>query len=946
MSYVWSINRIFADILKLNTIISRITRNSPLYPKFKLKKASEESLKNICMKKLSIILLVVLAFALAAKAQTVVFTNVNVIPMDKERVLMNQNVVVKDGVIVEVKRGAKIPTGAQVIDGRGKYLMPGMMDMHAHLLSDSDEFPDALAEDELKIFIAHGVTTARFMIGTPEQLVLRARSAKGEIIAPTIYAASPHLTGKKQGNDFVVTTEEQARDAVRRSKHAGYDFIKVTTAIEAKVYEAIVDEAVKQNIRVVGHADSRFVTVPRAWKAKQQIEHLDGYMEMLMPDATLNVSSAKGSVSDIYIYNVKNWDSLDVVDESKIPEIARRTVAANPFVNPTQHFMKNTFASARTEESIRAQPDFKFYPKKIQDTYINFQKKNKMLNEVPLAKRQKWMAIRAKMIKAIYDAGGKIMTGSDTPEFLWLYGFSQHREMRALSEAGLSNYAVLEAATINPSLFFGTGDKVGTIAKGRQADVILLNANPLENISATENRSGVMLKGKYYTQAEMNKWLDEAAPKMHAAGEEEKKSASLNGLEGYWEGAITREGKTWSMNLDVRKAGDVIKGFADFLDIEGYGREFSVTQTGDTFRLERPQPNNSPPLIFEGKVTGDNFSGKWSGINLTADFSLKRAAKKAVNFKEEEVTFKNGDVTLSGTLVLPASAQKVPVVVFTHGGGAETRGPNRAWAMRFVQRGIATLTFDKRGTGKSTGNFREASMETFADDLLAGVALVKTRIEIDPRRIGVAGHSQGGWVAPLAATRSADVAFVIASAASGVGPEKQSVFHVSNEMREAGHTPEQINLAKMLREKLYASGRLLLANDPTAKAEREKVSAELEKYNKEKWYEASELPPDLKNDNPPRGALELLYFAPRPMWEKVKVPVLLVWGDKDIYVPVDEGKVIIEGALKHNGKVTTRIFPNVNHGGVVVNDSKEWDFQRIAIDYYNFTADWAARIAR
>lgn len=471
------------------------------------------------MKKLTLIFVLITCLAFTVSAQTIVFTNVNVIPMDKERVLENQTVIVKDGLIEKIGDAGKIkvPRGAQLIDGKGKYLIPGLMDMHVHLLSDEDGYPDELAEDELKIMVANGVTTVRFMIGTPEQLVLRARSAKQEIIAPTIYAASPHLTGREQGNDFVVKTEEEAREAVRKSKAAGYDFIKVTTFIDAKVYEAAADECVKQNIRLIGHADSRFVGVPRAWKAKQQIEHLDGYLEMLLPEN----SGFIGSVSDLYIYNPKNWGSIDVVDESKIPEVARKTVESNPFVDPTQSFMKNTFGLPRTEESIRAQPDFRFYTQKNQDFYIGYLKKTR-LNEVPLEKRAKWVAIRNKIIKAIYDAGGRVMTGSDTPEFLWLYGFTEHREMKALAEAGLPNYAVLQAATVNASLYLGAFDKVGTIEKGKRADLVLLEANPLENISNTEKRAGVMLKGKYYTQEEMNKWLDEAAPKMHNAVEKEK----------------------------------------------------------------------------------------------------------------------------------------------------------------------------------------------------------------------------------------------------------------------------------------------------------------------------------------------------------------------------------------------------------------------------------------
>ncbi len=459
-------------------------------------------------------------FGVVAQSQTTAFVGVNVIPMDRERVIADQTVIVKNGVIAEIGDSSrvKVPQGAVTVDGKGKYLIPGLVDMHTHLLSDSDEYPDSIAPDELRVMIANGVTTVRFMIGTPELLKLRERSAAGNLTAPTIYVASPHLTGREQGNNFVVKTTEEAREAVRKSKAAGYDFIKVTTFVPSLVYESAVDEAKRLGIRVVGHADSRFVGVERAWKAGQQIEHLDGYMELLLkPDAPM-----KGSVSDLYIYNPDNWKSFDHMDESKIPEIARKTVESNPFVDPTHHFMKNSFGRLRTDEEIRAQPDFKFYPESVQKTWFDFYKRNRMLNTIPVEKRKRWIELREKLIKAIYDAGGKIMVGSDTPEFLWLYGFGVHHEMKALQEAGLSNYAVLAAGTRNPSEFFGTLDKVGTIQKNRRADLVLLDANPLDDISNTQKRFGVMLKGKWYTQTELDRWLDEIAPKIAGSYIEKK----------------------------------------------------------------------------------------------------------------------------------------------------------------------------------------------------------------------------------------------------------------------------------------------------------------------------------------------------------------------------------------------------------------------------------------
>ena len=529
--------------------------------------------------KIAVNLLIVIVFAAAyCHAQTTAFVGVNVIPMDRERVLTNQTVIVRQGIITAIgdAKKTKVPKDAVRVDGTGKYLIPGLVDMHTHLLSDSDEFPESIAEDELRVMVANGVTTVRFMIGTPELLGLRARSAKGEISAPTIYVASPHLTGREQGNNFVVNTPDEAREAVRKSKAAGYDFIKITTFIKADVYEAAVDEAAKQNIRVVGHADSRFVGAERAWKAGQQIEHLDGYMEMLLKDD----APIKGSVSDIYIYNPDNWKSFDHMDEARIAAIARKTVASNPFVNPTQHFMKNTFGVARSEESIRAQPEFKFYPAKVQQQWLDFYKRNRFVNTVPLEKRARWIELRNKLIKAIHDAGGKIMAGSDTPEFLFLYGFSQHRELKALADAGLPNYAVLAAGTRNAHEFFGTINKIGTIEIGRQADLLLLNANPLENISATENRAGVMLKGRWHTQTELNGWLDEIAPRISGslAAEEKRAAAEVEKLGGKVE--FNAKGEVVKVDLNNAKITDAdLKHLERFTEIEWL--DVRVTPIGD-----------------------------------------------------------------------------------------------------------------------------------------------------------------------------------------------------------------------------------------------------------------------------------------------------------------------------------------------------------------------------
>lgn len=443
-------------------------------------------------------------------------TDVTVIPMTGDTVIPGATVVVRDGRIAEVGRGVRAPAGARVIDGRGKYLIPGLADMHTHLYSD-DAAPDSVAPDELGVMVANGVTVARLMIGTPEHLTLRREVAAGRVLGPQLWVASPHFTGDSSTNARVVTTPEAARAAVGEVVDAGYDFIKLTVNLPPPVYDAIVDEAARRGIRVTGHVDTR-VGVPRALAARQQIEHLDGYFEAVVADS----APIQASVSNYDVYKLANWESLDHIDDAKIARIAGATARSGVPFTPTLTIFNTAFGLGETDAAIRSRPDWHMITPPVRQLYLGarekYWKNPKSLAVRTEARRRRYVEVRNRLTKAIVDSGGTVLAGSDTPEWLMAYGWTLHRELESLVRAGLTPYQALAAATRNPAGFLGATGEWGAIQPGARADLVLIAGDPLDDIRNTGRIEAVSVGGRWLDRAELDRMIRTATERLDAAG--------------------------------------------------------------------------------------------------------------------------------------------------------------------------------------------------------------------------------------------------------------------------------------------------------------------------------------------------------------------------------------------------------------------------------------------
>lgn len=369
--------------------------------------------------------------------------DVNIISVDHDGVESNRTVIISEGKIQEIYAAeeAVIPESAEVIEGEGKYLMPGLLDMHTHVLSE-----------DVPKYIKHGITTVRHMWGTPNVKALISQIEEDDIVGPAIFSTSPGIDGRPPSwpGTQIIEDPAEAPALIKKLKDEGWPFLKVYNRLSPEVYEAIADAAHAENIRFLGHSPFAIPIGDVLAAGQASVEHLTGY------DRHLGGSQG-----------FRAWTSID---KTKIPALAEMTSEKETWNCPTLVVLDALTINNLGENS----------------------------SEVPEQNR-------FKLVKAFYDQGAKLLIGTDAGVQLVDPGVSLHNEVKKFVEAGIPPLEVIRIATVEGARFLGIEDQIGTVTAGKQADLILLNKNPLEKIEHISSIEGVILDGAWYTPSYFDK---------------------------------------------------------------------------------------------------------------------------------------------------------------------------------------------------------------------------------------------------------------------------------------------------------------------------------------------------------------------------------------------------------------------------------------------------------
>jgi hypothetical protein len=423
------------------------------------------------------------------------FVDVNVLPMDRDIVLPSQTVVVRAGRIVAIGPSAStpVPDDAERIDGRGKFLAPGLAEMHGHMPTAEG----ATSHQTLFLYVANGITSVRGMQGGAYHITMRDQIARGELLGPRFHPAGPQLSQNSAPNP------QAARAAVLRQKEQGFDLLKIQEGLSRDVYDTIVATAREIGIPFGGHVPDA-VGLWHALDSKQgTIDHLDNYMEAIQaaefPPAVLALVPETPGMT---------------LEQRKIRAVARATRLAGVAVVPTMPLWELLYVPPDSA-GLGPRPDLAYMSKLTVSGWYN---RLRAGGRVPKEQYAAWVAMRNNILKALSDEGVMILLGTDSPQLFSVPGFSIHFEMRGMATAGMTPYQILRSGTWNVAEHLELLTESGSIAVGKRADLLLLNRNPLERVEHLEDRSGVMVDGRWLPENEIQRRLARIAESHGAAG--------------------------------------------------------------------------------------------------------------------------------------------------------------------------------------------------------------------------------------------------------------------------------------------------------------------------------------------------------------------------------------------------------------------------------------------
>jgi len=451
--------------------------------------------------------------------RTTYITHVTVIDTKTGKEAKDQTVVISDGKISDVEKseGIAAPTSNRIVDGRGKYLMPGLWDMHVHSVR-TERIPTMFP-----MFVAKGVLGIREM-GTDMDLahveVIRKQVAKGDLLGPLVVSTGQILDGrpKPPSRTFaVITTETDGRAAVKTLKAGGAEFVKVYTWLSKDAYFAIADESKKQGLPFVGHVPMSVTALEASAAGQKSIEHLNG-IDLVCSTREREIRKALPKADSEMTYETVGqkviFEASASYSENKCADAIATFAQNHTWQVPTfVAFLQDAeFNDSRVTNDRR----LKYIPASIRKQWSDYAQHH--AGPTPM---DKVFEQHLTILRAMHRAGVPILAGTDVAwgvPFTYA-GFSLHDELALLVRAGLTPAEALQAATINPARFFGKENDLGSIQVGKLADVVLLDADPLQDIHNTTRISGVFLSGRYLDRAALDKLLKDAEAAANSAPE-------------------------------------------------------------------------------------------------------------------------------------------------------------------------------------------------------------------------------------------------------------------------------------------------------------------------------------------------------------------------------------------------------------------------------------------